>query len=189
MFVLFISGYIFCFGIIIFDTHLSNSLIELDPSFVQMLVEVGIIAWKIITLKAEIDLFLLVATFHSALFVMLADFVPASCAVALCKIIEHEFEIWIFLKDGIIEKRLKSFRIDIKVSESFFKLQAVLSDITIDMCETFFTAQSARTQCIEYMIVCHILPFDSNRESSVVINRCFRNSFPAIEGNSPLQVP
>ena len=116
-----VSGLILRFGIVRLDSRFPDSLIETDPSLLEILVEVRILTRKLSALKTKINIFLLTAAPDSAGPEKPAIFFPASLAVLGRKIIEHQFEIAVFFEDGVIKKTDESFGIHIEVSQLFFE--------------------------------------------------------------------
>lgn len=69
----------------------------------------GSVTGKLVALVALINVFLLVTGAYPAVFKQLALLVTVTLAVLRSEIIQHLFEIRIFLKDGITPKGFKTF--------------------------------------------------------------------------------
>jgi len=89
-------------------------------------IEIRLITWKLIALKAEIDLFALVASDHATVR-MLAGAVPAPEAIGLTEVLQQRLELWIILKDG--QELREALSVDVKRSQEFAQLHTPLSDL------------------------------------------------------------
>jgi hypothetical protein len=82
-----ISGTVSCLFGKLFHPFFFYPLIDDHPSLVKAGIKIGFVTGKLVTLVAEIYLFVLMADAHPAVFEQLTLFIPASFAVFHSKII------------------------------------------------------------------------------------------------------
>ena len=141
------------FFIILPGADLADTLVDLDPALLQMLVETRTVAGKVITGMAEIDPFGLVAGSYAASGEQLALLMSAAPAVTLGEVIQHLLEVRVFSKNRVAEQGFKTFGVRLEIAELFLQQPAVHADFTVHMRETCFAAQAAGSQSLKYPII------------------------------------
>lgn len=101
---------------VLFYTHCPDLLIYHHPSFVQPWIEVGVLTGKLVALVTKIYLLCLVTPAYSAVLEQLALLIAAPFTILGGEIVQHLLESRVFPEDGVIQKRLEPFGIDVEIS-------------------------------------------------------------------------
>ena len=120
-----------------------------------MFIETGLLAGKLIASVAIVNLLFLMTRTYAAGLKQFTLFVTISLAVFRAQIVEHFFKIRIFYENRISNQCLEPFGVDIKIVHLSFTVDAVPANITVYMCKAFFTTESSRGQCFQYLLRGH----------------------------------
>jgi hypothetical protein len=105
-----------------------------------------------------IDTHLLVAGSYAAVLEEFALFISATMAVYGCKIVEHLFEIRVFLEYRILQQGFKALGIDVEITQFFLELDTESSDIAVNVGKARFAAQPTRGDGCLGFVFCHVAP-------------------------------
>jgi hypothetical protein len=128
---------------IFFYPHCFDLFIYHYPSFIQTRIKISFLTGKLVALETKINLLFLMTLAYSAVLKQLTLFVATPLTIFRGKIVQHLLESWVFAKNRVIQKRLKSFGIDVEISQFAFKFQAVLPYISVHMSKASFATQAA----------------------------------------------
>jgi len=116
------------FPVIGLHPDLLHSHIHFDPPLLQIIIEIGFITGKFITLEAEIHLFFLVTSGDPAIGILAVP-TSTSPAIALGELLEYLLEFRIMSKHR--PETGEPFGIVVKISKSLFQATAMGFDITL----------------------------------------------------------
>lgn len=127
----------------IFYTHCPDLLIYHHPSFIQARIKISFLTGKLFTSVAKINLLFLVTPAYSTVLKQLTLLVATPLTIFRGEIVQHLLESRVFAKNRIIQKRLKSFNVDVEISRFFCKFVAVCPYIPVHMSKTSFATETA----------------------------------------------